>query len=321
MKTILVTGGAGFIGSHLCERLLKLGYKVINFDNFNDYYNPQIKRDNIATAQKDLGYTLIEGDIRENSILTEIFEKYDIDIIIHLAALAGVRKSIENPLEYIDTDIKGTVNMLEAAKDYKVKKVIFASSSSVYGLNRLPFKEGDNTDMQISPYAASKKSGELFCKVYNTIYKIPIICLRFFTVYGPRQRPEMGIYKFVNAIHEEKEICIFGNGQSSRDYTYIDDIIDGIVASIYYECDFEIFNLGNSKSVILNDLIDIIEEKIGKQWLRKYEKEQQGDVMHTFADINKAKKILGYNPKISIDEGIKRFVNWYTKNRSKIYVL
>ena len=245
MSTILVTGGAGFIGSHLAEKLLEHGHKVINIDNFNDFYDPLIKRMNILKAKLSPRYTLIEGDIRDKKLLDQVFTTYKIDIVVHIAALAGVRKSIENPLEYVDVDIKGTVNLLEHSRIYKVKKFIYASTSSVYGLNAIPFKEEDNIKSPISPYAAAKHAGELFCKTYHTLYGMEVVCLRFFTVYGPRQRPEMAIHYFVKTIDEGELISIFGDGTSSRDYTYIDDIIKGIVASIYLNCEFEIFNLGN----------------------------------------------------------------------------
>lgn len=312
MSTVLVTGGAGFIGSHLCEKLLELGYRVINLDNFNDFYNPITKRKNIVTALSNHRYTLVEGDIRDKKLLEKIFNTFDIAAVIHIAALAGVRTSIGNPLEYVDVDIKGTVNLLEFSRDYKVKKFIFASTSSVYGLNSIPFKE-DSIKSPISPYAAAKLAGESFCSVYNALYGIPIVCLRFFTVYGPRQRPEMAIHYFTRLIDEGKEIPIWGDGASSRDYTYIDDIIDGIVASINLNCSFDIFNLGNSNPIRLNDLIDLIEQKLGKSARRLYFAMQKGDVEHTYADITKSNIMLGYNPEISIEEGIEKFIDWYKK--------
>ncbi len=313
MSTVLVTGGAGFIGSHLCERLLELGYRIINLDNFNDFYDPIIKRKNILTALSNHRYTLIEGDIRDKKLLEKIFNTFDIETIVHIAALAGVRTSIGNPLEYVDVDIKGTVNLLEFSREYKVKKFIFASTSSVYGLNSIPFKETDSIKSPISPYAAAKLAGELFCSTYNTLYDIPTVCLRFFTVYGPRQRPEMAIHYFTRLIDGGKEIPIWGDGASSRDYTYIDDIINGIVASINLKCSFDIFNLGNSNPIKLNDLIELIEQKLGKSARRVYLAVQKGDVEHTYADITKSSTMLGYNPEISIEEGIEKFIAWYKK--------
>ncbi|HPL99845.1 MAG TPA: GDP-mannose 4,6-dehydratase, partial [Bacillota bacterium] len=225
---------------------------------------------------------------------------------------AGVRTSIGNPLEYVDVNIKGTVNLLEFSKDFKVKKFIFASTSSVYGLNSVPFKE-DGKKSPISPYAATKLAGEAFCSTYNVLYDIPVVCLRFFTVYGPRQRPEMAVHYFTRLIYEGKEIPVWGDGTSSRDYTYIDDIINGIVASIYHKCSFDIFNLGNSNPIKLNTLIGLIEQKLGKSARRVHMPVQKGDAEHTYADITKSKAVLGYNPEVSIEEGIEKFIDWYKK--------
>ena len=311
MRCVLVTGGAGFIGSHLCEKLVDEGYYVVNIDNFNDYYNPYIKHINILSVKKHANYSLVQGDIRNNDTLNEIFTKYKIDLVIHLAALAGVRNSLESPNEYIDVDVCGTVNLLEHCKKYKVKKVIFASSSSVYGNKDMPFTEKLNVDSQASVYAAAKAAGELCCRTYNNLYGIQIICLRFFTVYGPRQRPEMAIHKFTRLIDEGKEITIYGKGSTSRDYTYIEDIVNGIILASNYECNFEIFNLGNSITVSINELIELIEKKLGKLANKKYTEIQSGDVINTWADISKSKKLLNFAPKIGIDEGIERFVNWY----------
>jgi UDP-glucuronate 4-epimerase len=313
MSTVLVTGSAGFIGSHLSEKLLELGHDIIGLDNFNHYYDPLIKRKNIAAAEANPQYTLIEGDIRDENLLNHLFTTYKIDAVAHIAALAGVRSSIEKPLEYIDVDIKGTVNLLEHSRIYNVKKFIYASTSSVYGLNSAPFQESDSISSPISPYAAAKHAGELFCHTYHSLYGLPIVCLRFFTVYGPRQRPEMAIHYFTRSIEEGKPIAIFGDGSSSRDYTYVEDIVNGIVASIQLNCAFEIFNLGNSSPVKLNYLIDLIEKELGKPAHRKYIAMQSGDVEHTCADITKSKAILGYNPSVSIEEGIQRFVYWFKK--------
>ena len=311
--TFLVTGGAGFIGSHLCERLLSAGCRVINIDNFNNFYDPAIKYKNINEVRNNPDYILIEGDILDTWLLRNTFDKYSIDVVVHLAALAGVRKSTEQPLEYVDIDIKGTVNLLEVCRRYAIRKFIFASSSSVYGSNPVPFKESDDASTQLSPYAVSKRAGELFCKTYSLLYNIPIVCLRFFTVYGPRQRPEMAIHSFTRCIEQKLELPVFNGGISSRDYTYIDDIIDGLMASIELDCSFEVINLGNSNSIQLNHLIDLIEKKTGKLAYKRYLPSQQGDMEHTFADITKAGRLLGYKPKISIDEGIERFVKWYRK--------
>lgn len=317
MNTILVTGGAGFIGSTLCERLLELDYKVICLDNFNNYYSPLIKRGNISKAILNPHYTLVEGDIRDSHLLKDLFRKDNITTVIHLAALAGVRNSIDNPLEYVDVDIKGTVNLLEACRENNIQKFIFASSSSVYGSNPPPFSENQNVSCQVSPYAAAKEAGELFCKTYNSLYKLPIVVLRFFTVYGPRQRPEMAIHKFVNLINNNKEICVYGGSKTSRDYTFVDDIVDGITAAIALKCSYETFNLGNSSTVDINTLISIIEDKLGKTALKNYMRMQPGDVKCTWADISKAKKLLDYNPKVNIEKGIDRFVNWYIQKNKQ----
>ncbi|MCX7708239.1 MAG: SDR family NAD(P)-dependent oxidoreductase [Clostridia bacterium] len=316
MKTVLVTGGSGFIGSHLCERLLETGHTVINLDNFNDFYDPLIKRRNIANALSYKNYTLIEGDIRDTSLLEQLFKNRPIDVVVHLAALAGVRKSLENPLEYIDVNVKGTTNLLEIVKKNSVDKFVFASSSSVYGINSTPFRESDSLPVQESPYAASKMAGEQFCRAYSHLYGIPIAALRFFTVYGPRQRPEMAIHNFTRLMDEGKEIPVFGDGKSARDYTYISDIIDGIMAAIKLKCSFEAFNLGNSSPVKLSQLINIIEQKSGKMALKRFMPTQKGDVAITWADISKSERMLGYKPKIGIEEGIDRFVKWYNNHKS-----
>lgn len=315
MKTVLVTGGAGFIGSHLCERLLESGCSVINLDNFNDYYSPSIKRENIRKALTNPGYKLIEGDIRDTGLLEKTFRDYSIDAVVHLAALAGVRRSLDNPLEYIDVNVKGTTNLLEVIRKQKnkINKLVFASSSSVYGLNPTPFNESDPLPLQESPYAASKLAGEQFCRAYGHLYGIPTVVLRFFTVYGPRQRPEMAIHYFATLMDDGKEIPVYGDGKSARDYTYIDDIVDGIVAALELDCDFEVFNLGNSNPVKLNQLIDIIESKLGKFAIKRFFPSQKGDVSITWADISKAGAKLGYSPKVGIEDGIERFVQWKRK--------
>lgn len=311
MNTILVTGGSGFIGSNLCEALLKLNHRVINLDNFNDYYHPLIKRHNIEDALCNPNYTLIEGNILDTELLDNIFKSFKIDRIIHLAAIAGVRNSIQKPLEYVDVDIKGTVNLLEMCRKYKTPKFVFASSSSVYGANKIPFNEEDHVSLQLSPYAASKYCGEMFCKTYNLLYGIPIVCLRFFTVYGRRQRPDMAIHKFARLIDGGKEIQVYGCGESLRDYTYIDDILDGIIAAMNLECDFEIFNLGSSEPVKILDLIGLIEKGLNKRAVIELSDTQAGDTLYTYAEIEKAREMLGYSPRISISEGINRFIDWY----------
>jgi len=317
---ILVTGGAGFIGSHLCEKLISLGQKVICIDNFNDFYNPKIKKNNITSLVNNNNFKLYREDICNFSKINEIFSCIKIDIVIHLAARAGVRPSIDQPLLYERTNILGTINILECCKKHRIKKLIFASSSSVYGGNqKVPFSENDKVDTPISPYAATKKAGELLCYTYHHLYKLSIFCFRFFTVYGPRQRPEMAIHKFTRHILGGKAIEIFGDGTSSRDYTYIEDIINALINSLDKIYGFEIINLGNSKPIKLSDLVNLIEKAIGKKALFRYVDTQPGDVFTTFADIRKAKKMLKYYPKTSIKEGIDKFVKWYKENEKEGY--
>ena len=311
---ILITGGAGFIGSHLCEKLIDLNHKIICIDNFNNYYNPKIKENNLKNIIDNKNFTLYRLDILNKEKINEIFSSQKINIIIHLAARTGVRPSLSNALLYEAVNVQGTINLLEACKDYGIKKFIFASSSSVYGDNKkVPFSEDDNVDNPVSPYAATKKSGELICYTYHHLYDISILCFRLFTVYGPRQRPEMAIHKFTRHILEEKPIEVFGDGTSSRDYTYIDDIISGIISSLDKINGYEIINLGNSKPINLLKLINLIEKAISCKAVIKYADAQPGDVLTTYADIRKAKKMLKYQPEISIEEGIENFIKWYKK--------
>lgn len=313
---ILVTGGAGFIGSNLVDRLLKIDCRVTVFDNFNDFYNPDIKRNNIKDHLKADNYTLVEGDLRDSNAVNQLFEQTRFDEVIHLAAMAGVRPSIERPVLYQEVNLIGTMNILEAMRRHELKKLIFASSSSVYGNNeKVPFSESDPVDNPISPYASTKKSGELMVYTYHHLYQIKAACLRFFTVYGPRQRPEMAIHLFTDLIHNDKPIKMFGDGQSQRDYTFVDDIVEGIISCRRFNYDYEIFNLGRSDTVKLSELIEKISSALGKKADIKRLEQQKGDVNRTFADITKARKILNFEPKISIDEGIKRFVDWYLNNR------
>ncbi|MBZ9636003.1 SDR family NAD(P)-dependent oxidoreductase [Clostridium sp. FP1] len=315
MKTILVTGGAGFIGSNLCDSLLKLGFYVVNIDNFNNYYDPSIKESNICEALKNQNYKLYRGDILDKKLINKIFNENKVDAVIHLAAMAGVRNSLSDPLEYVDVDIKGTVNLLQICVENGVKKVIAASSSSVYGVNsKVPFSEDDNVELQISPYATAKRAMELYCSTYTRLYDISVACLRFFTVYGPRQRPEMAIHMFTKNIAEGNPINMFGDGNSERDYTYVDDIVDGIILLINKEFKSEIFNFGNNDIIKLKDLIGTIESVVGKKAVINRLEMQKGDVPITYADITKAQNMIGYNPKTSIKEGIQKFYNWYKLN-------
>lgn len=310
MNTILVTGGAGFIGSRLCEKLIKAGYNVICLDNFNNNYDPDIKRNNISNLIRHCNYSLIKGDILDSSLIDTILDSHNIDAIIHLAALAGVRGSIMAPLDYVDVDIKGTVTLLEACKKHGIGRFIFASSSSVYGEEIGPFREDAPAGCQTSPYAAAKLAGEFFCRTYNHLYGIKIACLRFFTVYGPRQRPDMAIHKFIRAINDGCEVCIFGDGTSSRDYTYVDDIVDGTIAALSLKSGFEIINLGNSNSVNILSLVATIAKVLDKDAQITFRLNQPGDVPTTCADISKAASLLGYIPKTALDEGLKNQAEW-----------
>lgn len=326
-KKILVTGGAGFIGSHLCEKLLELGGTVINIDSLNDFYDVSIKKNNLKTIKEFCRkncvcgdrYIFQKGDIRDLPFLERIFTNYEIDTIIHLAAYAGVRSSIENPGLYMDVNINGTLNLLEYAKKFSIKSFIFASSSSVYGDNSIvPFSETQAVDNPISPYAASKKAGELICYTYHSLYGINIACLRFFTVFGPRQRPDLAIYKFTKLLQENREIPFWGDGTTERDYTYITDILDGIINALLwvnkYELRYDIFNLGESNAVSLGKMISTLEEVTGKKARLNKLPLQPGDVLRTYADISKSKRVLGYNPTVKFDEGIKMFYDWYCRN-------
>ena len=316
MNRILVTGGAGFIGSHLCGRLLRDGYHVICIDNFDSFYDPNIKVKNVEEMVKEFSqwFELITGDIRNHEHLAEIFKKNRIDFVIRLAARAGVRPSIEQPLLYQDVNIRGMIVLLEACKEYGIKDFIFASSSSVYGENqRVPFSEEDLDIQPISPYGATKRAGELLCYSYHHLYGMNIACLRIFTAYGPRQRPEMAIHKFTRLVDRGEKIPIYGDGSSRRDYTYIDDLIEGIIAVIQRHRGFEIYNLGESQTTTLKELIQMIEEALGKKANIEWLESQPGDVSITYADISKAKRMLGYQPKVKMEEGIKRFVEWYKR--------
>jgi UDP-glucuronate 4-epimerase len=318
LKNVLVTGGAGFIGSHLSERLLKEGNSVLCLDNFDNYYDPDIKMRNVERIKKQFPdrFDLIPGDIRNQEQLRDLFGKKKIDFIVHLAARAGVRPSIEQPLLYQDVNIRGTLALLEGCKEAKIKNVVFASSSSVYGENqRVPFSEKDLDIQPISPYGATKRAGELLCYSYYHLYGMNIACLRIFTAYGPRQRPDMAIHKFTRMIDQGEKVPIFGDGSSRRDYTYIDDLIEGILGVLHHHRGFEIYNLGESQTTSLNELIGLIEKNLEKKATIERMTNQPGDVSITYADIGKAKTKLGYRPKIDMEEGIKRFVEWYKQDK------
>ncbi len=311
---ILITGGAGFIGSHLTGKLLSQGERVIIVDNFDPYYSEKIKRKNIQNYLNHSSFTLVEGDIRQRKTLEDIFEEYPVTKVVHLAARAGVRGSIEDPFIYEDINLKGTLNLLETCKNYSIESFIFASSSSVYGNSKVPFSEDSPFLSPISPYGVTKLSGEILCQTYHHLYRIPILCIRIFTAYGPFQRPEMVVHKFTRLIYREMEVPVFGEGKYKRDYTYIDDLIEGIVLALKYHPRYDIINLGSSCPVDLSTLISLIEENIHKKARIRYLPPQPGDPFVTFADIRKAQKLLGYQPRVSIEEGIARFCRWYLDN-------
>lgn len=312
----LVTGGAGFIGSHVCERLLRDGHHVWAFDDLNPYYDPQFKRRNLREIQSlAKPFEFVHGDITDRPALDEIFSSVKFDQVIHLAARAGVRSSLEQPAIYQRVNVEGTSNVLDAARLNGVKKVTIASSSSVYGLNsKIPFSESDPVTSVISPYAASKLAGEALGHVWHHIYKMDIAMLRFFTVYGPRQRPDFAIYKFAKLICAGKPIPVFGDG-TARDYTFVTDTIDGVIACTKREIGYDIFNIGESEVVPLSRMIELLEAALGKKAILDSQPLPPGDIPLTFADISRAREKLGYNPKIKFEQGIKIFADWFLKEK------
>ena len=311
MDRALITGGAGFIGSHLAQNLLESSWDVTIVDNFDPFYSKETKLANILAERKSSRFHLIEADIRDyESLRQQAGGSYD--VIVHLAAKAGVRPSILKPDEYLETNVKGTQNMLNFARHFGVKQFVFASSSSVYGVNkRVPWSESDQVLLPISPYAGTKVSGELMGHVYAHLFDMRFVALRFFTVYGPRQRPDLAIHKFARTMLEGSPIPVFGDGSSRRDYTYIDDIIRGVVAAMHYDrTPYEVINLGNSRTVSLMEMIATLEDALGKRAELLYEPEQPGDVPVTYANVSKAKELLGYEPIVPFDTGIRNFVAW-----------
>lgn len=307
MKKVLITGAAGFIGSNLSHRMLQEGFSVIGYDNFDDFYDPQIKWKAVEKFRNNPNFRLIEGDIRNRQLLDHVFETEKPELIIHLAARAGVRPSIQNPELYYDVNVNGTLILLEAMRMAGIKDMLFASSSSVYGNNKkVPFCETDSVDNPISPYAATKKAGELLCYTYHHLYDFNIFCLRFFTVYGPGQRPEMAIQQFGRKITEGIPITLFGDGTTRRDYTFVDDIASGIVSASERLAGYEILNLGNSDTISLIDLVHSLEETLGKKALIEWQPMQPGDVEITFADISKAQKLLDYRPDFPVIKGLRK---------------
>ncbi len=314
-SNLLITGGAGFIGSHLARRLLARGDRVTVLDDFNDYYDPARKRENVASLAASANggdFRVVEGDIRDEPLVDRLFAGGRFDAVIHLAARAGVRPSLEQPILYEDVNCIGTLRLLEAARRHGPKLFLFGSSSSVYGINeKVPFAESDEVNQPISPYATTKRAGELLCYNYHHLYGFRTACLRFFTVYGPAQRPEMAIHKFTDLIFRGKTVPMFGDGGSRRDYTYVDDIVDGLLATLALAPGFEILNLGGADTTSLADLVRCIGEELAVEPRIEYLPAQPGDVPITFADVSKAARLLGYSPKVPIRDGLSRFVSWY----------
>ncbi|UCE62213.1 MAG: GDP-mannose 4,6-dehydratase [Phycisphaerales bacterium] len=316
MSKIVVTGGAGFIGSHLCEALLRTGSKVVALDNFDDFYDPSIKRRNLASALTKDRFVLVEGDIRNQDAIAEVIDE-TVDAVVHLAARAGVRPSIDQPLLYQDVNVGGTLVLLERCRRFPRCKFIFASSSSVYGnRTKVPFSETDRVDNPISPYAATKRAGELLCHTYHHLFRMDITCLRFFTVYGPRQRPDLAIYKFARLIETGERIPVFGRGGAMRDYTYVDDIVDGVLRAIERCEGYHIYNLGESQPVALTDLIRAIEEALGRKAVIERLPPQPGDVERTYADVTLACRDLGYRPSTDLTIGLEQFISWLRNEQS-----
>ncbi len=314
---VLLTGGAGFIGSHVTRRLLDRGDRVTVLDDFNDFYDPARKRANVARFLDHPSYRLVEGDIRDTALVEELFDGNDFTAVIHLAARAGVRPSLAEPILYEDVNCIGTLRLLEAARRHGPRVFTFGSSSSVYGINKkVPFSESDEINQPISPYATTKRTGELLCYNYHHLYGLKVSCLRFFTVYGPSQRPEMAIHKFTDLMARGLPIPMFGDGGSRRDYTFIDDIVDGVLAAMDTAPDFEIFNLGGAETTSLQELVTWIADELGVEPNIDRQPDQPGDVPVTYADVDKAARLLGYRPKVPIREGLRRFVRWYREANS-----
>jgi len=315
MKRFLVTGAAGFIGSWLTERLLERGDRVLGFDNFDPFYDRALKEANLRTALESDRFELVEGDLRDPRAVSRLFRAEPFDAVVHLAARAGVRPSLADPAGYVDTNLTGTVHLLEAMRTAGHRRLVFASSSSVYGNNRkVPFHEEDRVDFPISPYAATKKAGEEICHVYHAVHGFAVLALRFFTAYGPRQRPEMAIHAFTRRIFAGEPIPVFGDGSMERDFTYVDDVVDGVVAAADRVAErdaFHIVNLGESEPIRLGRLVEALEEATGREARIDRRPVPPGDVERTFADISRARELLGYAPRVGLEEGLRRFVAWY----------
>jgi len=313
---VLVTGGAGFIGSHLVEHLLREGRGVVCVDNFSPYYDPRTKRANVGRLLRIAKFPVYEADVRDQAACERVFRDQRIEAIAHLAASVGVRHSVEEPASYEDVNCRGTINLLELARRHEVGKFVFGSTSSIYGATRrVPFVEDDPVPCPISPYAASKRAAELFCYTYHHLHGLQVACVRFFTVYGPWGRPDMAVYKFTQLIDEGKPIPVYGDGTSKRDYTYCKDIVQGVVKAIDVPVGYEVFNLGESRVVELNQMISLIEQGLGKKAKRQALPEQPGDVPVTYADLSKSRRLLGYDPKYPFEEGLRLFLEWYRHER------
>ncbi len=316
---VLVTGGAGFIGSHLTERLLADGHDVCVLDVFNEYYPSTMKRENVAGLIAHPKYRLVEGDIRDQALVESLFEEVRPDIVVHLAAMPGVRASLADPALYFDINLNGTIVLLEAARKIAGTRFVFGSSSSVYGMcERLPFREDDPDLHQVSPYASSKRAGELVCYTYHHLYGIPITALRFFTVYGPRQRPEMAIAKFTAKIHAGEELPLFGDGSARRDFTHVTDIVDGTVKAMERDEGFRVYNLGESETVTMLELIETIGAALGIEPRIRFLDNEKGDVPATWADVSRAREELGYRPSMKLADGVREYVDWYRRQRAEV---
>ncbi|MBE7414381.1 MAG: GDP-mannose 4,6-dehydratase [Deltaproteobacteria bacterium] len=316
---IIVTGGAGFIGSHLASAFLERGEQVAAIDDFNDFYDPRLKRENAEALLKNPSFSLFEADIRDRKAVAEAFAAFKPDAICHLAARAGVRPSIDDPVLYEEVNCLGTLNLLELSRKNGIKNFVFASSSSVYGINsKTPFSEEDPITCPISPYAATKRSGELMCFTYSHLWKLPVTCLRFFTVYGERGRPDMAVAKFTRLISAGREIEVYGDGTARRDFTYIGDVVSGILKSIYSPSRYEIINLGGANTIEVRGLINLIEAALGTKANVRHLPPAPGDVPFTHADVSRAKRLLGFSPSVGIEEGVGRYVKWFVERERRL---